>query len=132
MKWKSVISLVLVVTLTLVNIHNIFLHHQHNNHHFCEHNHNNSNGFSTDVEEHCDNHTHTSCIICSSDQKAIFSQNQAKLNFSNEIVCYIVQIIKEIEPKEVYNHLYQNDKFHILKSKFERQPHSLRAPPFIV
>jgi len=132
MNWKPIVSIVLILTLSTFILHDILPFHNHGEHHLCNHGHEDSHDTKVSHEEHCESHTHTSCIICATDHEITFNEVRIKVEQSHVDVCQILKLKHHIEPQKVCNHLFQNDKAHFLKSKFEQQPHSLRAPPFIV
>lgn len=128
---KKIILSILIFTMSLYVCHDLLPYHNHGMNHFdFGHNHEQVIKNIEAGEHHCDGHE--LCVTCMLKERLQIQINHLKIDLSVNPTNMIIKVENVKVSADQLSFLFQHENSHRYKSKFIRQAHSLRAPPFLV
>lgn len=130
MQNKKIILSILTLTLIIYMFHDFLPYHNHGANHYLKPGTSQNLTNTVENDNECDGHE--MCVTCMLKVRNQFQHNHQEIDF-HAAATKLMLTIKNVKlPKHLYAYSYQTGKIHILKSKYTKLPHSLRAPPIIV
>ncbi len=126
---QKIILTLLTITLSIYVFHDLLPYHNHGITHFHDQCKQSQITNAVNHGDPCDGHD--LCLTCQFKINHQFHHNHQEIDFNITPVTFKTKLETVKVPRNLCKHLYQNDHAFIIKSKYIKLPHSLRAPPFV-